>query len=94
MTPKETCAETGIANDEAKILPSSHFVVIFVLRFGYYLFCYDATKINTAATPDGQERQPPSVMKSENRENSCGDFEATKCALHASRQLPKRKPRP
>jgi len=32
VTPKETCAETGIANDEAKILPSSHFVVIFVLR--------------------------------------------------------------
>jgi len=51
-------------------------------------------KINTAATPDGQELSlSPDVVKRENREKSCGVFEATKGALNASRQRSKRKPR-
>jgi hypothetical protein len=69
VTPKETCAKTGIAKDEAKILPSSHFIFIFLSPFCVPLFCYDATKINTAAISDGQELlRVPRVMKSENRE--------------------------
>ena len=83
----------------SQMMKPRYFQVAILFSFSFsvchYLFCYDAMKINTGATPDGQELSlPPGEMKRENRERSCGDFETTKCALNASWQRSKRKPRP